>query len=1411
MHHSDDFVAQEELEIKIPEIRIPLLNYFNRNEGNRDDHFIGRKDELKKLVELLGRKNGSYLISGYRGVGKTKFVDKAFKIFEKNNPKIIDVRINLGSDNKLDSRDVLLNIVSTFKAAIENELNITKKYKRLIQVWSRYKLLLLLLSFSFFVITQPYIFKAISSIWQTDLVHETKWIKTNQTKMTGVTGVIEITEATVSKSNYWIFLAFPIVITVSLFLLINIFFCLTFYSRRNNKSLFHLLEILDDLHKEINFQIEDGISIGNSTYGSIGRKTHARPLANGQIEARLREILQCAQKRKVKVIVTFDELDKLSGKRAETNGDEASLIKESKQRKLQIDNVLGDLKNLITSSEAIYIFIAGRDMYDAYLSERGSTNSLYESLFSDHIYIPSLMTDHSDRQTYLLDSMIETFVISNVIKQDYSTEDFDLNKSLNDLKLGNFVESELRTIKTEICNWLKTFDYQSDKFYLYRTQIELAKNIREIIRIWKDAENEISTTGNQAVLNNILQDDPWLREVSNINACAIFSNKEIKISGIIPDILKKLDQDIYRKFYSLKILIHFLALHSWGNYKRLITLFESFVQYGSGNDKEKKHPYQLVFSIVDLQRLVLASHLYIMFHHNLSRMLMNADDKLVVSSFSVFLHIMKYHGVGFSKADILRMYETINVHSSPELIRIVDVILNKVLVNHIRTIKGGIHQYRFSYLHEKEVHFITNINDDESAAFNFSLNAMDTVKQHYRNLISDSQYDGDNGYGHTALASIHVIVGNFYFWEQSYDEANIHYGTALDILERGYEKGSAADKNTLTLQLVEVYLKQGAVAERLGSYSRAESLYGNACRKADKYRKLMMDKGRHHEEWGVLIQPQWAKKFLRLKFDVCDYPEKELEEETIPAYKEAILQFFIGDYCKSFEGFKKIYSKLPSDQSESYFLLGNSYLKAGFSLFLNYSNKLHAEFINHTDHPSDSNNKAHLKELYDTAVIRISEALDQVYDIQQYFRRHKNGIISHEQFENSLQKDEWKNNEITLAFGHLYLSISYFIKGRLNLDAAIASLSTVMMWEMLIEILPWQRIRKEGKEFEERLDCLEQRIRNIRQPEVNTIFAVEEQAFKSIAYNTNTAFSHSMKVDIHKSLGGSVPDSLFGRSSTFRNLIFDEDYLDHFLFQQYSVYGQVAVASTYWEEIAYARIMKPETKENEAEKTKNLRDSNNILPYGIRYYATMLWLKGRLKLKEILDASGADYVICSDKKLNDQKKCIQKLIADAVKALIYFFRSSQYVIKTHGESSGIGIPPLHFVYYNMWEVLTKLMFLYKNDTVEYTRLVFHLRDLLATEMQDNLNIKDVSTRILDLTHVEKIALEQLKIAERIGNQGSKERIDILQNRYYLDDDYEDNMFNLDWVYCRFCAPGAVIYREIIKNDMNQLNSTTLGK
>ena len=171
---------------------------------------------------------------------------------------------------------------------------------------------------------------------------------------------------------------------------------------------------------------------------------------------------------------------------------------------------------------------------------------------------------------------------------------------------------------------------------------------------------------------------------------------------------------------------------------------------------------------------------------------------------------------------------------------------------------------------------------------------------------------------------------------------------------------------------------------------------------------------------------------------------------------------------------------------------------------------------------------------------------------------------------------------------------------------------------------------------------------------------------------------------------------------------------------------------------------------------------------------------------------------------SNSKNC--ELLSISVEAMILFFRSSQYVIKTHGETAAMGFPPLYIVYYNMWEVLARLLYLYKENTKDsymFTSASLILRDKLG-DILISMGVRDVSSRIFDITHIEKIVKDQFKKVEQMGTQNSIDRLSIMRTKYYLEDDYEDNMFNLDWFYNSFFAPGAAVYRSIVKSEMKNL-------
>ena len=145
-HDNESNKIEEEFEISIPlnnfsysntisdvkESKIPC--FFSKVDNKKASRFFGRTREKAKLLDRLQNANkdsrGSFLVAGYRGVGKTRFVDEVLGDYKKDNCDVIEVRINLGSDSELSSKSVLFNMVSLLANEIDKKIfpNITRLF-----------------------------------------------------------------------------------------------------------------------------------------------------------------------------------------------------------------------------------------------------------------------------------------------------------------------------------------------------------------------------------------------------------------------------------------------------------------------------------------------------------------------------------------------------------------------------------------------------------------------------------------------------------------------------------------------------------------------------------------------------------------------------------------------------------------------------------------------------------------------------------------------------------------------------------------------------------------------------------------------------------------------------------------------------------------------------------------------------------------------------------------------------------------------------------------------------------------------------------------------------------------------------------------------------------------------------------
>jgi tetratricopeptide (TPR) repeat protein len=105
------------------------------------------------------------------------------------------------------------------------------------------------------------------------------------------------------------------------------------------------------------------------------------------------------------ITFVFDELDKL-GTRADPESyapaprekdQESELQVQEREREIKLRSLLSDLKNILASAPARFLFVGGRELHDEWLADQTARQPLLTSIFNTEVYLPSLITDHGDR------------------------------------------------------------------------------------------------------------------------------------------------------------------------------------------------------------------------------------------------------------------------------------------------------------------------------------------------------------------------------------------------------------------------------------------------------------------------------------------------------------------------------------------------------------------------------------------------------------------------------------------------------------------------------------------------------------------------------------------------------------------------------------------------------------------------------------------------------------------------------------------------------------------------------------------------------------------------------------------------------------------------------------------------------
>jgi serine/threonine protein kinase/Cdc6-like AAA superfamily ATPase len=291
---------------------------------SQTSQFIGRSNQINRLADRIVFSNGgAFLITGYRGVGKTSFVKQVIKEVKSQLSEfdihVIDVWMNLA--RPMDSSELMHHIVRGFYDRLKSENlleDLNENFREdLLSAYQR----------TSYNISQ----------------------KTTRSKATSI-GLSKTLSAQLMK------------IGASL-------------SREEGRQEEQEMAFLGYDDKAAEYDV---IRLFSSMAQGFILEENRGALDRFMGVRRPNEAL----KQDIKVIVIFDEMDKLE-----------EFTTQEGNGKPVVDKMLHDLKNVFTTSNIAFVFIAGRRMQERWMEEVGRGDSLYESVFAYNLYLPCMWSE----------------------------------------------------------------------------------------------------------------------------------------------------------------------------------------------------------------------------------------------------------------------------------------------------------------------------------------------------------------------------------------------------------------------------------------------------------------------------------------------------------------------------------------------------------------------------------------------------------------------------------------------------------------------------------------------------------------------------------------------------------------------------------------------------------------------------------------------------------------------------------------------------------------------------------------------------------------------------------------------------------------------------------------------------------
>lgn len=476
------------------------------------------------------------------------------------------------------------------------------------------------------------------------------------------------------------------------------------------------------------------------------------------------------------ITIIFDELDKL-GTRYDPEEPENdpktrdSLKSTEIKRSLKIRSLLSDFKHIITSDNSRFIFIGGRHLSDEWFADQSQKDQLLPSIFDKEIYLQSLLTDTKDHTKPIGPHYMLNKIKQYVVQQKFRAE--HTYKELMSKKEASVLMAHL--------------------FWRHR--------------------NTFSPS-----------------ELAQIDAETYFSKVDFALLDVMGDVEGHAFSSDQTKYTFINQLAQFLAYRSHGIPKRLNEVFSSLIvpvgrvvehdQDESCDLSKRRLPIMaacndvLHFSDIVILRIQLISRTYNRIESAMGRLLHNRDDKLVTSIFYLSDFLFKFHQRAFAWDSLEKIDDLADINRAPDLRKMLGVLVDSCAELLFHRVLNGMYVFRFKSNIAREIMYISRQSPIDEAAFNFTKDESQTLKELYVRKLKD---------GKVGNPELIAALGELYEFDQDYETARKEYHRAIDAFDEKLEKlagGFSAPSNKSPTNIPYIFTGQSnSLARQAASWA----------------------------------------------------------------------------------------------------------------------------------------------------------------------------------------------------------------------------------------------------------------------------------------------------------------------------------------------------------------------------------------------------------------------------------------------------------------------------------------------------------------------------------------------------------------------------------------------------------------